>query len=129
MSTMRALPTAVLIAAMIGTLIGCGSDDDDDDDEGGELPDVACTGTIPAYADVDAFTKCTMCHSSKLTGAARNSAPTDDNFDTQKGAEAHDEEIAHEVSIGAMPPPASKITLTSAEKEELYKWALCAPGS
>ena len=74
MSTMRALPTAVLMAVMIGSSMGCGSDDDDD-------PDVSCTGTIPTYAEVDAFDKCTMCHSSSLTGSARNGAPADDNFD------------------------------------------------
>jgi uncharacterized membrane protein len=121
MSTMRALPTAVLMAVMIGGSMGCGSDDDDD-------PDVSCTGTIPAYAEVDAFNKCTTCHSSSLTGSARNGAPADDNFDTEAGAEAHDDEIAHEVSEGAMPPPASNITLTAAEKHEILKWAVCAPG-
>ena len=125
MSTMRALPTTVLLAVMIGTLLGCGSGDDDDDSE----PDVSCTGTIPTYADVDAFDKCTMCHSSALTGNARNGAPVDANFDTESGAEAHDDEIAHEVSQGDMPPPASNIKLTAAEKDELYRWALCAPGS
>jgi len=123
MSTMRALPTAVLIAVLIGGSMGCGSDDDDHDD-----PDVSCTGTIPTYAEVDAFDKCTTCHSSSLTGTARSSAPVDANFDTAAGAEAHDDEIAHEVSEGAMPPPASNITLTAAEEEEILKWAVCAPG-
>ena len=125
MSTLRALPTAVLMALMIGASMGCGSDDDDDHDDD---HDVSCTGTIPAYAEVDAFEKCTMCHSSALMGTARNSAPVSANFDTEAGAEAHDDEIAHEVSEGAMPPPASNITLTAAEKDELLKWALCAPG-
>jgi uncharacterized membrane protein len=124
MSLIRALPTAVLMAVMIGTAVGCGSDDDDDHEEG----EVSCTGTIPTYAQVDAFEKCTMCHSSALTGSARNSAPVTANFDTEASAEAHADEIAHEVSLGAMPPPGSGIALTQAEKEELYKWALCAPG-
>jgi uncharacterized membrane protein len=123
MSTMRALPTAVLIAVLIGGFMGCGSDDDDHDD-----PDVSCTGTIPTYAEVDAFDKCTTCHSSSLTGTARNSAPAGANFDTEAGAEAHDDEIAHEVAEGAMPPPGSNITLTAAEKDEILKWAVCAPG-
>jgi len=122
MSTMRALPTAVLMAAMFGTLIGCGSDDDDGD------PQVSCAGTIPTYAEVEAFGKCTTCHSSALTGPARSSAPADVNFDTEAGAESHDDEIAHQVTEGAMPPPASNITLTASEKDELLKWAVCAPG-
>jgi uncharacterized membrane protein len=120
---MRALLTATPIAVMIGVSMGCGSDDDEHDQ-----PEVSCTGTIPTYAEVDAFEKCTLCHSSQLTGNARNSAPPGTNFDTEAGAEAHADEIVHEVSEGAMPPPPSNITLTEAEKEELYKWALCAPG-
>jgi uncharacterized membrane protein len=123
MSTMRALPTSVLMAVMLGSSMGCGSDDDDHHD-----PEVSCTGTIPTYAEVEAFDKCTMCHSSSLTGTARGSAPVDANFDTEAGAEAHDDEIAHYVAEGAMPPPPSNITLTAAEKDEILKWAVCAPG-
>jgi uncharacterized membrane protein len=126
MSTIRALPTAVLLAVMAGTWMGCGSDDDD---HGHDEPEVSCTGTIPTYDEVEAFDKCTTCHSSALTGTVRNGATVGVDFDTEAGAEAHAEEIVHEVSEGAMPPPPTNITLSAAEKDELYKWALCAPGS
>ena len=106
--------------ALVGVsqLWACGSDEE-------SLPEVDCSGTIPAYADVDAFKKCTTCHSSKLEGKARNEAPEDVNFDTESAAKAHAEEAAHEVYEGAMPPAGSGLTLTESEKTDLYKWALC----
>jgi uncharacterized membrane protein len=108
-----------VMLGLISLATACG------DDEEGALPDVDCTGTKPAYDDVTAFKKCTTCHSSKLSGAARNEAPTDINFDTEPAAEAHAEKAASEVNEGAMPPKDSGLTLTSDEKTTLYKWALC----
>ena len=110
---------AFLLAAT--ALGGCG----DDGDEGDELPDVDCSGTIPKYEDVAALDKCTTCHSSELSGDARKSAALDVNFDTKAAAEAKAEKAAEEVNEGAMPPSGSGVTLSAAEKEDLYKWALC----
>ena len=107
-----------LVLLSVSQLGACGDDEE-------ELPDVDCDGTVPAYADVDAFKKCTTCHSSKLSGAARNDAPKDVNFDTESAAKAHAEEAAHEVYEGEMPPEDSGLTLTESEKTDLYKWALC----
>jgi cytochrome c2 len=37
-----------------------------------DLPDVECgVGEIPAYDEVSIFDKCTMCHSSELSGSAQ----------------------------------------------------------
>jgi uncharacterized membrane protein len=104
-------------------VVACGNDDAEEDEE---LPDVECTDSKPAYDEVAAFEKCTMCHSSKLSGDDRKDAPTDVNFDTESAAEAHAEKAAEEVFEGEMPPMGSGITLTSAEKQELYEWALCS---
>lgn len=94
--------------------------------DGLQLPDnVDCNGTPPSYEQVTALTKCTTCHSSSKSGAQRAKAPTDVNFDTQAAAEAHAEEAASEVNKGDMPPRGSGITLTDAEKQQLYDWALC----
>jgi hypothetical protein len=46
-------------------------------------PDVDCSGTIPSHADVTALEKCTMCHSSQLSGSARKNAPPNVNYDTE----------------------------------------------
>ena len=117
---MRSLGFGVVVIAALMAW-GCGGDE-----EGPELPDVDCEmGEIPTYDEVDAFDTCTVCHSSDLMGSARNEAPEEYNFDTYAGAMHEPEEVAHEVFEGAMPPPDSGLMLSEAEKQELYKWALC----
>jgi uncharacterized membrane protein len=109
---------SALLALSVGS-IACGGDDDDD------LPDVDCPATAVKYADVTAFTKCATCHASSKTGAARAEAPVNINFDTEALADMNRMKAASEVNEGAMPPKDSGITLTDAEKQTLYKWALC----
>jgi uncharacterized membrane protein len=92
---------------------------------GEDLPDVSCDGTVPAYADVTAFEKCSTCHSSELSGSERRGALASVNFDTESAAQAKAEDAAAEVKEGAMPPKSSGIKLTDQEKQDLYKWALC----
>jgi uncharacterized membrane protein len=114
--------TRTLLAALVICGLGCGSDDENHEHE---EPDVDCSGTVPAYADVAAFNKCTTCHAATNSSEERRGAPSAYNFDTYAGAQAEAEEIVHEVSEGKMPPSGSGITLTAGEKEELYTWALC----
>lgn len=106
---------AWFVVSMLAIVAACGN----------ELPDVQCTGDIPAFDDVAALKKCATCHSSKLSGKARRDAPSDVNFDTKSAAEAKAEDAAEEVNGGDMPPSGSGITLTESEKQDLYKWALC----
>jgi hypothetical protein len=85
-----------------------------------------CTGTVPTFGQVTAFSAvCTNCHSSTKTGAARNGAPDEDNWDVYATAKAEAAEIAEEVEEGAMPPPDSGFALTAAQKEQLLLWAEC----
>jgi hypothetical protein len=68
--------SVVIIAGFIAALVAIGS---------------ACGGTdcsqVVKFKDVKAFSRsCVECHSSKLEGADRNSAPSDINFDTFEGA-------------------------------------------
>jgi uncharacterized membrane protein len=90
-----------------------------------KLPDINCSVSPPSYEQVTVMTKCETCHSSSKTGVQRANAPADVNFDTQAAAEAHAEEAASEVNKGDMPPPSTGITLSDAEKQQLYQWALC----
>jgi len=92
---------------------------------GSSLPDVDCSGTVPAYSEVTALEKCSMCHSSELSGSARRGAPGDVNYNTESAADAKAEDAASEVNGGDMPPSGSNITLSEDEKQALYKWALC----
>jgi len=121
---MRLLAWTTVLLGVLSFAVGCG--DDGGETEEHELPDVECEGAdVPAFDEVAAFEKCTMCHSSELMGPDRNGAPEDDNWDDYEEAVEHAELIAHEVFEGEMPPAASGITLTAAEEEELYLWALC----
>lgn len=67
-----------------GVLSACGSG----------LPDVDCSGTIPAFADVTALKKCSSCHSSTLSGSQRHDAPSGVNFDTEAAARAKAQDAA-----------------------------------
>ncbi|MGD8862072.1 MAG: hypothetical protein PVI30_18820 [Myxococcales bacterium] len=144
MKTKHPLHLLPFMVILMLTAPACGDDDDDGDEDSGseegaaggggeggedgelELPEVDCDGAdVPAFADVAAFQTCTTCHSSALNGEQRNQAPDDDNFNTYESAVEIADEAAHEVYEGAMPPADSGLSLTDAEKEELYLWALC----
>jgi uncharacterized membrane protein len=108
--------------AILGTLlslvaVGCASE--------GDLPEVDCaTVQVDSYAQVTGFAKCTGCHSTQVSGAARNSAPAGWNFDTYAGASHDPTQIVHEVYEGAMPPSGYP-PLTAVEKDQIYAWGLC----
>jgi hypothetical protein len=114
----RWLTPAVVVAALAAVaaagLAGCGED----------LPSVDCTTpAVPTFAMVNAFhVSCTTCHSSTLTGSARFGAPPEVNFDVYESAASHAEEAARRVFSGSMPRQGS---LAAADKEVLYRWALC----
>lgn len=116
---MKRVWVSVAIVLFFSTACGGG-------EESEALPEVDCmTMPVPTFAQVTAFQKCTVCHSSALEGAARQSAPPAYNFDTHAGAALDPEEVAHEVYEGAMPPATSGQVLTEEEKQVLYRWALC----
>jgi hypothetical protein len=105
------------------TLSACGSDDSG---EGEDLPEVDCSGDVPTFGEVTAFTTvCNDCHSTTLSGEARNDAPADINWDDYDSASEHAEKGVEEVFEGEMPPEDSTETLTEAQKEDFYKWGLC----
>lgn len=91
-----------------------------------ESPEDDCRNVSPAYDEVTAFNLCVTCHAATKTGAARSSAPTDVNFDTEAAADAHAYDAAGMVRSGVMPPARSGLKLTDAEKRQLYDWAECA---
>ncbi len=74
---------------------------------------------------------CLECHSTALTGDARQDAPNSINFDTYSDLTANDlEEVEGEIDGGAMPPEESSAQPTSAEVETIVTWLACgAPES
>jgi uncharacterized membrane protein len=103
-----------------GLFLACGGSDDP------PAPLVDCTMvTVPKYSQLTAaLPKCTACHSSALTGAARNMAPVGANFDTYEAAKAKATLAASRVSFGQMPP-AGSTPLTADEKAAIVAWGSC----
>jgi uncharacterized membrane protein len=114
--TLLRLPLALLFSALL--LPACGGED-----EGG--PNVDCGSvTVPKFAEVTAFAKCTTCHSAALTGTARVGAPAGINYDNYADAKANATKGMDEVYEGSMPLAGSP-ALTEAEKTQIYNWASC----
>lgn len=116
----------------------CGSDDHDDhhDDHHGEegTPSGAECDSSITYENFGASfmtTYCTSCHSSTLSGAARNGAPDDHDFDSLDEIVSLAEHIDEYAAAGpeafneAMPP--SGPMPTDAEREMLGAWLACEP--
>jgi uncharacterized membrane protein len=103
---------------VVALLLGCGGEDDE------EMPEVDCSTGVPGFAEAP-FDKCTACHSTTLSGAARNSAPSNINFDNHDSAATSAAQAVDAVQKGAMPPAGSGLNLSDAEKQDLYRWALC----
>ncbi len=109
--------TRILVVLLTAThlLIGCS----------GGTSSVDCTQvTVPKYTDMTAWARCTNCHSSALTGAARVGAPGDINFDSYDHAVMDADRALSEVESGAMPPAGSP-SLSAAEKDQIVNWASC----
>ncbi len=78
--------------------------------------------TVPKFAEMTAWSKCTNCHSTTLSGAARIGAPTAINFDKYDEAVMDADLARSEVESGSMPPGGG---LSAAEKTQIVDWASC----
>lgn len=119
MRTPRRLALALLATAAL--IPACEQEHEED----GDGPNVDCGAvTVPKFSEMTAWTKCTTCHSSTLTGQDRKAAPVGIDFDTFESARANADTAMSEVFEGAMPLPGNP-TLTEAEKTQIYDWASC----
>lgn len=72
---------------------------------------------------------CTRCHSSTLTGAARNGAPEFHDFDTQLGIQQVGDHVDQTAGSGPaatndqMPPDNPRPTMM--ERQQLAEWIAC----
>jgi cytochrome c5 len=72
---------------------------------------------------------CTRCHSSELTGTARQGAPAFHDFDTVEGVRAVADHVDQTAAFGpeaqnqSMPPSGSRPS--AAEREMLAEWLAC----
>jgi uncharacterized membrane protein len=129
------LGSLALVAALCmghGDGGGCGGE------EGHEHEGIATGATCPttgaptAQSFGTAFlqTYCLPCHSASVTGDARQSAPTDTNFDTLADVRLHSSHIDLHAAAGPNAtntemPPAKRAQPTQQERELLGQWLAC----
>jgi len=83
-----------------------------------------CSQSVPTYSELTIWPLCTVCHSSSLSGSARQGAPANVNFDSYAAAARAAGEAVTEVSAGRMPP-SGETQPASAETAALEQWAQC----
>jgi uncharacterized membrane protein len=121
MTLLRASLSSLALSLALA-LVACG-----DDGSGADAGDpVDCdAAAVPRYSEMSAvWAKCTNCHASTLSGAARNAAPIGVDFDTHAAAKAEAADAVKRVEDGTMPP-ANQPQLTAEEEEQLIRWASC----
>jgi mono/diheme cytochrome c family protein len=113
----------------LALLAGCSSDEADGGATGSVCPP-SSTLTYDSFGEAFMARYCVRCHSSPLTGSARNGAPSDHDFDTLEGLHATEpEHIDEQAAAGpdnvntAMPPGDPRPS--EAERRELGEWVAC----
>ncbi|MCK6587562.1 MAG: c-type cytochrome [Polyangiaceae bacterium] len=104
------LPLSIVFAA------GCGEADLGDCPPNSEAQQAAGEQVMAA--------NCMICHSSQITGANRQDAPEDLNFDDLATVRAEAAELYGETESGAMPPEPYK-PVTGTDLENLRIWLAC----
>jgi len=135
------LRSVATLAVSLVTVWGCSSEEaatpTNCAEESGEPQGSPSGATCPADSTLayDTFAKpfaekyCTRCHSSSLTGAARQCAPLDHDCDSEAGLLEIGEHIDEAAAAGpdaintAMPP--SGPMPTEAERRQLGEWLAC----
>ena len=89
----------------------------------------ASTGTCPAtpvkFADVHALsTNCVACHSSTLSGAQRQGAPSGIDYDSYASASANAAEGLDQISAGFMPPVGGG-SISTDDVTAFSQWVAC----
>jgi uncharacterized membrane protein len=64
---------------------------------------------------------CTRCHSSTLTGGARNGAPDGYDWDVESAVRAHLDVIRSAVGVGNFMPPSAPLPACD-ERRRLVRW-------
>jgi uncharacterized membrane protein len=124
---------AASLALVLVTLSSC--DGDEPDGEAGGPSGAICPAdsnlTYTTFGQAFMEEYCTRCHSSALSGAARNGAPSDHDFDTlgairSTAAEHIDEQAAAgPARVNTLMPPSGEPRPSEAERRQLGEWLAC----
>lgn len=125
----------LLFALYSAALLGCSDEDDHEHDheDHGVATEAQCPSSDPPTYETFGRTfmssYCVRCHSSELTGDARQGAPVDHDFDTLEGVLPLARVIDQYAGAGpageneAMPPDGAQPT--AAERMALAEWLAC----
>lgn len=115
---MKHLLTAAVLSAAVLLVAGCG---DKADPLGAPMPGNGNGGLTTYATDVKPILdqNCIRCHSTGNTGAERNGAPPDVNFNTYELAVANSERANIRIQAGTMPPTGG---LETAERATFQQW-------
>ncbi len=117
--TNRVLAFLLVASGAISAALSAGCSDDSSSSGG------ANCDNVKGYAELSsAFSRCTNCHSSQLTGAARNAAPVGTDYDTYDLAKPNAQKIYDRVADGTMPQ-AGYPPFQGTEKDDMLAWADC----
>jgi uncharacterized membrane protein len=117
--------------ACLALVPGCG---DDNGDEGGgdevQCPSGGTQLTEQNFGRAFLDTYCTRCHSSTLTGPARNGAPEGFNWDLIDSVREHADPMNEEAGANAdgsvnRDMPLNDPRPTDAERRQLSEWLAC----
>ena len=122
----------VVVAVLAAVVAGCGEGDDEPALFGPPTESVCPEGSTLTYEScgrpfMESY--CTRCHSSELTGEARQGAPSFHDFDTLFGIMAVHEHVDETSAIGpaaenrSMPP--NNPEPTDDERRQLGEWIAC----
>lgn len=123
------VPRSLLALCMLlAPLVGCDGGTGDETPSGATCPEDS-TLTWDNFGKGFMDTYCVRCHSAKLTGAQRQGAPNDHNFDSVELIRA---EIDHTDEQAAAGPdavntlmPIGDPTPSEAERRQLGEWLAC----
>ncbi|WP_257448772.1 c-type cytochrome [Archangium lipolyticum] len=116
---------AALCGATVLVLAGCG---ESTGPSGATCPQGSAL-TYQNFGKTFMDTYCTRCHSTVLSGAARQDAPEDQNFNTPEGVRAHLKDVDAWTASGPdrtnteMPPNGTMPT--DDERKKLGEWLAC----
>ncbi len=119
----RYIKSLIILALSTSFGGGLACDVDDETGEGDELPSVDCNAVeVPRFEDMTVWNSCVGCHSSTLSGAGRQGAPGDFDYDTHERALFDPFETAEVVVEGEMPPGGG---LSAEDRALINTWAQC----
>lgn len=116
----------VSLTACAGSDPGAGKNEDDAVAHVAQFNGDCSSVAVPTFSELSSgvFLHCVVCHSSSLSGAARNGSPPNVNFDKYDTAKAMASYADQEVRGHVMPYPKGA-GITDTERNQLYEWAEC----